>query len=82
MDFPEGRSLIVDQLRLKLILNNLLSNVFKRTSSGSFNVIINWVDDTLSVEIMYTGIGRSQEVLHRMFLKFDQAGISISRKYG
>jgi signal transduction histidine kinase/CheY-like chemotaxis protein len=82
MNLPEGRSLIGDQLRLKQILNNLLSNAFKFTSAGSIDVIINWGDDTLSVEIMDTGIGMSQEVLQRVFLEFDQADTSISRKYG
>lgn len=82
MDLPEGKSLIGDQLRLKQILNNLLSNAFKFTSEGTIEVKIKWGNDTLTVEIKDTGIGMSKEVLKRVFLEFDQADTSISRKYG
>ena len=82
MELPEGKSLIGDQLRLKQILNNLLSNAFKFTSEGTIEVKIKWGNDTLTVEIKDTGIGMSQEVLKRVFLEFDQADTSISRKYG
>ncbi len=82
LDLPEGRWLIGDQLRLKQIINNLLSNSFKFTSLGSIHVHVNWEKNTLSVEIMDTGIGMSQEVLAKVFREFDQADNSISRKYG
>jgi CheY-like chemotaxis protein/anti-sigma regulatory factor (Ser/Thr protein kinase) len=82
MHLPEGKSLIGDELRLKQILNNLLSNAFKFTSEGTIEVKIKWGNDTLTVEIMDTGIGMSPEVLKRVFLEFDQADTSISRKYG
>ncbi|MDG1276820.1 MAG: ATP-binding protein [Algoriphagus sp.] len=82
MELPEGKSLIGDQLRLKQILNNLLSNAFKFTIEGTIEVKIKWGNDTLTVEIKDTGIGMSKEVLKRVFLEFDQADTSISRKYG
>jgi CheY-like chemotaxis protein len=63
-------------------LNNLLSNAFKFTSEGTIEVKIKWGNDTLTVEIKDTGIGMSKEVLKRVFLEFDQADTSISRKYG
>lgn len=82
LELPEGRWLIGDQLRLKQIINNLLSNSFKFTSHGSIQVKVNWVKNTLYVEIMDTGIGMSPEVLAKVFREFDQADNSISRKYG
>lgn len=82
LDLPNDQWLIGDQLRLKQILNNLLSNAFKFTSEGSIQVNVEWGKDILTVEISDTGIGMSKEVLVRVFREFDQADTSISRKYG
>ncbi|SFU16497.1 Signal transduction histidine kinase [Algoriphagus locisalis] len=82
LDLPEGKWLIGDQLRLKQILNNLLSNAFKFTSEGSICVNVRWVKNVLTVEIKDTGIGMSPAVLEKVFREFDQADTSISRKYG
>ncbi len=82
LELPDGEWLEGDQLRLKQVLNNLLSNAFKFTSQGSITVDIVWKMDTLNVEIKDTGIGMSPEVLEKVFMEFDQADTSISRKYG
>src|SRR5690606_23313623 len=67
LDLPEDRWLIGDQLRLKQILNNLLSNAFKFTSEGSIRVNVRWVKGALTVEIKDTGIGMSKEELDKVF---------------
>ncbi|REG81699.1 hybrid sensor histidine kinase/response regulator [Algoriphagus antarcticus] len=82
LDLPEDKWLIGDQLRLKQILNNLLSNAFKFTSEGSICVNVGWGKGMLTVEIKDTGIGMSPPVLEKVFREFDQADTSISRKYG
>ena len=82
LDLPQNSWLIGDQLRLKQILNNLLSNAFKFTSEGSICVNVQWGKGVLTVEIKDTGIGMSPEVLEKVFREFDQADTSISRKYG
>ncbi|WP_192346357.1 ATP-binding protein [Algoriphagus sp. Y33] len=82
LDLPENKWLIGDQLRLKQILNNLLSNAFKFTSEGAICVNVRWGKGALTVEIKDTGIGMSPEVLEKVFREFDQADTSISRKYG
>ncbi|PZX51454.1 hybrid sensor histidine kinase/response regulator [Algoriphagus chordae] len=82
LDLPEDKWLIGDQLRLKQILHNLLSNAFKFTSDGSICVNVGWVKGELTVEIRDTGIGMSPQVLEKVFREFDQADTSISRKYG
>ncbi|UZD22575.1 ATP-binding protein [Algoriphagus halophytocola] len=82
LQLPKDKWLIGDQLRLKQILNNLLSNAFKFTTEGGIQVKVTWGDNVLSVEIKDTGIGMSEEVLKRVFKEFDQADTSISRKYG
>jgi signal transduction histidine kinase/DNA-binding response OmpR family regulator len=82
LDLPEDKWLIGDQLRLKQVLNNLLSNAFKFTSQGSIQVNVQWGDDLLLVEIKDSGIGMSSIELEKVFKEFDQADTSISRKYG
>jgi signal transduction histidine kinase/FixJ family two-component response regulator len=82
MDLPSGQFLLGDQLRLKQILNNLLSNSFKFTAEGKILVLVKWGENVLTVEIMDTGIGMSPEVLQHVFEEFDQADTSISRRYG
>jgi len=82
LNLPEDKWLEGDQLRLKQILNNLLSNAFKFTKEGSINVSIDWSDNLLTVHISDTGIGMSEKVLEKVFLEFDQADNSISRKFG
>ncbi|MEB2781965.1 ATP-binding protein [Algoriphagus sp. C2-6-M1] len=82
LDLPENTWLIGDQLRLKQILSNLLSNAFKFTSEGSIRVSVGWGKGVLTVEIKDTGIGMSPKVLEKVFQEFDQADTSISRKYG
>lgn len=82
LSLPEDKWLQGDQLRIKQILNNLLSNAFKFTAEGGIYVRVNWEENILSVEIQDTGIGMSPEVLDKVFLEFDQADNSISRKFG
>ena len=82
IQLPSNQWLLGDQLRLKQIANNLLSNAFKFTSNGWIEVRVQWGEDTLTVEVEDSGIGMSEEVLSKVFREFDQADPSISRKYG
>ncbi len=63
-----------DVVKIKQIINNLLSNAFKYTESGSvtFTVRANTVDNkcTLTFEVKDTGIGI--EDTSRLFTKFDR----------
>jgi signal transduction histidine kinase/DNA-binding response OmpR family regulator len=82
LNLPDDKWLEGDQLRIKQILNNLLSNAFKFTKQGAINVNIDWSDGLLHVVICDTGIGMSKTALEKVFLEFDQADNSISRKFG
>ncbi|MCL2821069.1 MAG: ATP-binding protein [Oscillospiraceae bacterium] len=70
-DFP--LSLEGDELRIKQILNNLLSNAFKYTDKGSVTLNIDYEpgvkDDEVIVVVCIedTGIGMSEEQLERLF---------------
>ena len=77
----------VDPLRLRQILNNLVSNAIKFTSQGSVTIaaeLIERKDDTDIVRfaVTDTGIGVSSENQKHLFQPFVQAEASTSRRFG
>jgi CheY-like chemotaxis protein len=81
-------SLFGDDLRVKQILNNLLSNAFKYTEKGIVSLGISadvaagsqTSDDVwLSISVSDTGIGIRKEDLSKIFADFDQMNISTTR---
>lgn len=74
-----------DRTRIKQVLINILSNAIKFTDSGHvvFEIKKGYSNGTiqvLSIHIVDTGIGMSQEFLSRIFDKFSQADSSSKRK--
>ena len=75
-----------DALRLTQILVNLLSNAVKFTEAAG------WIDvtlkrdrerkDVLVIRVTDTGIGMSEEQLQRLFLPFEQADATTTRRFG
>jgi PAS domain S-box-containing protein len=80
-------SVLVDQLRLRQVLINLIGNAVKFTESGSVVVEAHRVGSTAGfVEIAFTitdtGIGISLDAQKKLFQKFVQADASMTRRYG
>jgi len=71
-----------DPTRTRQILNNLLSNAIKFTDDGSVRVRTSYSGGSLRLEIIDTGIGMSQDGLHRIFSPFSQADSDTTRLYG
>jgi signal transduction histidine kinase/DNA-binding response OmpR family regulator/ABC-type amino acid transport substrate-binding protein len=74
-----------DDLRIKQIFNNLLSNAFKYTNSGivEWNVSFENDGDTgiwLISSIKDSGIGIKPEDIQKLFSDYNQADIKINRK--
>lgn len=82
LDLPQGQWLIGDELRIKQVMNNLLGNAFKFTQEGKVEVVVKWADEQLELAISDSGIGMNPDELAKVFLEFDQADASISRKFG
>jgi len=82
LDLPEENWLVGDELRIKQVMNNLLSNAFKFTQVGKVEVGVTWTKGQLEIEIKDTGIGMTPDELKKVFQEFDQADTSISRKFG
>jgi signal transduction histidine kinase/CheY-like chemotaxis protein len=77
-DLPHA--LLVDRLRLRQILVNLVGNAVKFTDQGSVNTRVLWEKQersshiTLIIEVQDTGVGIPQDKLEAIFKPFVQAG--------
>ncbi|MBV8320921.1 MAG: response regulator, partial [Hyphomicrobiales bacterium] len=78
-------ALIVDPMRLRQILLNLLSNACKFTTQGEVKLRVrkvvdgrNWVE----FAVADTGIGMTAEQQSKLFEEFTQADSSTARRYG
>jgi signal transduction histidine kinase/ligand-binding sensor domain-containing protein/CheY-like chemotaxis protein len=74
---------IGDEIRIKQILFNLLSNAFKFTTKGEIKLIINEAkNDQVTFTVEDTGIGINKELVADLFKPFVQADSTITRKFG
>jgi CheY-like chemotaxis protein len=75
--------LIGDELRVKQILNNLLSNAFKYTDKGevSLSFMANIVDEkvTLTVIVRDTGQGMTEEQVQNLFDAYSRFNLKANR---
>lgn len=82
-------SLLGDEVRLQQILNNLIGNALKFTSQGRVSLSVRLLDGErdegrvrLEFTVRDTGIGFSPEQAEKLFVAFNQADTSTTRKYG
>jgi signal transduction histidine kinase len=79
-------TLMVDPMRLRQILLNLLSNACKFTKEGDVTLrtrrIVDGGRDTIELAVVDSGIGMTPEQLGRLFQEFSQAEASTAKKYG
>ncbi|MEJ7600254.1 MAG: HAMP domain-containing protein [Kofleriaceae bacterium] len=72
-----------DDMRLRQVLRNLLSNAMKFTEKGRVNLRISRTSaDVLAFAVSDTGIGIPKDKQRLIFEAFQQADGSTSRKYG
>jgi two-component system, sensor histidine kinase SagS len=75
--------LLGDSLRLRQIVNNLVSNALKFTEKGKVSVhAAMGASDYLHIMIKDTGIGISTENIGKLFTPFTQADSSTTRRFG
>ena len=78
-------ALVTDEMRLRQILLNLISNAAKFTKNGDITLRIE-ADPTSSQHVLFrvsdTGIGMTNDELDRVFDAFRQADESTTRLYG
>jgi signal transduction histidine kinase/CheY-like chemotaxis protein len=86
VDTKLPESITTDSLRLRQILNNLLSNALKFTpENGYVEVRVNLEknnDNAIYFSIKDSGIGIEESKQHRLFNSFSQADSSTTRQFG
>jgi PAS domain S-box-containing protein len=72
-----------DAARLRQVLFNLAGNAIKFTEAGGVSIVVepDAVPDTIAIAVRDTGIGISADDQARIFLEFEQADGSSTRKY-
>lgn len=80
-------AVLVDPLRLRQILNNLVSNAIKFTSRGSIEIRAELLEradgkDRVCISVHDTGVGVSPEHQALLFQPFSQADVDTARQYG
>ncbi len=77
-------SIVVDKVRLRQVLNNLIGNALKFTREGSVEFGYELTTDKNYVRFFVkdTGIGISKDKVELIFQRFRQADIDITKKFG
>ena len=73
--------IVTDTTKLNQILSNLIKNAIKYTKEGQIEFGYTQENGTLQFYISDTGIGISPEVQEKMFDRFRQAEMDVSREY-
>jgi DNA-binding NtrC family response regulator/signal transduction histidine kinase len=83
-DVPEGLFIDTDSDKLRQIVLNLLNNAVKYTDNGkiSLNVTADENKRHIRIKVSDTGRGIEQESLQRIFDRFYQADLNLTRKSG
>lgn len=76
---PEA--VLIDGLRLRQILGNLINNAIKFTQAGSVKVTLRREANELRCSVVDTGIGVSPQQQARLFERFVQADDARARRY-
>ena len=76
-----------DPMRLRQVLNNLVSNAMKFTAEGSVTLRLSaWSEEpsdyAILIEVADTGPGMTHEQLTRLFTPFDQTADGVSARHG
>ncbi len=74
--------LVGDAQRISQILINLIGNAIKFTERGAVTLTTRVENEWLIFAVEDSGIGMSQEILRKLFSRFEQADGSISRRFG
>ncbi len=77
---PPGR--LVDALRLKQVLHNLVGNALKFTEHGGVRIEVTEDEHRVHFSVKDTGVGMSEEELQRVGQPFQQGNRKTSHRFG
>ncbi len=73
---------VVDEMRLKQVLTNLVGNAARFTGNGEITIEVEAHDATIACHVHDTGPGISQEAQERLFSPFEQEDRQTQRTFG
>ena len=81
------QSLLGDPTRIRQIILNLVSNAVKFTFEGSIEIVVEFIEKSddryeVATKVIDSGIGMSEEQVSKVFVSFEQADKSTTRKFG
>ncbi|MGI8907656.1 MAG: hybrid sensor histidine kinase/response regulator [Candidatus Sumerlaeaceae bacterium] len=75
-----------DEIKVRQVLINLLSNACKFTENGTITLSVNRTKENgtqwVNISVLDTGIGIATDQLSKLFKEFSQADASATRSYG
>jgi signal transduction histidine kinase len=74
LELSDERTPILDELRVRQILVNLISNAVRYTQHGEVKARLCWMDAALLIEVRDTGIGIGADYRERVFEPFNKVG--------
>lgn len=77
-----SKNIIIDPVRVKQMLNNLIGNALKFTESGHVKINLAYKKNTLTFNVIDTGIGIKKEKQAKIFDEFSQEDSSTTRRFG
>ncbi len=78
----DPRKPVLDEMRVRQILANLLSNAVRYTLDGSILLDLHWRDGALGLRVVDTGIGIPEEHRERVFVAFNSGAQAGSKGAG
>jgi signal transduction histidine kinase len=82
IDRPVQLTLKSDLMKLRRVLDNLLSNAAKFTSNGSVNLIARLLDGQIIISVQDSGVGILEDNLQSLFETFRSSEQETSSNYG
>lgn len=89
IDHEAPKWILGDMNRFKQVVNNLIGNAIKFTSSGSVRVVVSCISKInsnrerwLQLSVEDTGVGVPEHLRDKLFCSFSQVDASTTRKFG
>ena len=73
LNIPQTLMINIDKIRVEQVIINLLSNAIKNSpKEGNIEIVINSDKQAHKISISDTGVGLTEEEIHRLFAKFEK----------
>lgn len=74
LELTDAQFPVLDELRVRQILVNLIANAVRYTNTGGVSASLRWQDGALSIAVRDSGIGIAEELHEQVFVAFNRVG--------